>query len=112
MNNSQNFYDFLNWLGISLSESSSPFLILSYVFLFLSGICVLCAVNVLIYLIVIKITEHPNVLSKLSNWRILTKIINLYKNIAWWFIVLDVFLLLYCLSKIIILCWKLISNFN
>jgi len=109
MNNSKIFFDFLNWLGISLSDSSSPILILGYVFLVLSVISLICAVNILIYLIAIKIIEHPKVLDKLSNWIFLSKFIKLYTNIRWWYIILDVLLLIYCLSRIIILCWKITS---
>jgi hypothetical protein len=108
-NNSKIFYDFLNWVGISLSDSSSPILILGYVFLVLSVICLSCAVNILIYLIVNKIIEHPKVLDKLSNWIILTKFINYYKKIRWGFIIFDVLFLILCLVRIIILCWKIIS---
>jgi len=80
-------------------------------FLVLSVICLICAVNILIYLIVNKIIEHPKVLEKLSNWIIITKFIKFYnKNkIRWWYIILDVLLLIYSLSRIIILCWKIIS---
>ena len=103
------FYDFLNWIGIPLSDTSSPILILGYVFLVLSIICLICAINILIYLIVNKIVEHPKVLDKLSNWSYVIKFINFYKNIRWGYVIFDVLFLIYCLSRIIILCWKIIS---
>ena len=78
-------------------------------FLVLSVICLICAVNILIYLIVKKVIEHTKVLDKLSKWIIITKIIKIYNNIRWWYIILDVLFLIYCLSKIIILCWKFLS---
>ena len=66
MKNQNIFYEFLSYLGISISENSSPFLIMSYVFLVLSVICLICAINILIYLLINKIIEHPKVLDKLS----------------------------------------------
>lgn len=62
MNNRKIFYDFLNWVGITISDNSSA--ILGYVLLVLSVICIICAVNILIYLIVKKIIEHPKELEK------------------------------------------------
>jgi len=48
------FYDFLNWLGISISDSRSPLFNCGYYFLVLSVICLICAVNILVSLIVNK----------------------------------------------------------
>jgi hypothetical protein len=40
---------------------------MGYVFLVLSVICLMCAINILLYLIVNKIIDHPIVLHKISN---------------------------------------------
>jgi hypothetical protein len=67
MDKSKIFIDYLKWLGFTIPENSSPILMMFYVFLVLSVISLFCAFNILIYLIINKIIEHPKVLDKISN---------------------------------------------
>lgn len=111
-NKNQIYLEFLNWIGISISDSSPPILILAYVFIVLAVISILCSINILIYLLINKIVEHPKILEKLSKWSILIKLLNFYKNIRLFYVIFDILLLIYCLINIIRLCIKIINTIN
>lgn len=100
----QYIIDFFNFIGVSLREESPPIMRFACGVFCLALICLLCFINILIYITVIYISEHDYLLSKVSNRPLLLKFINYYKNIRFLYLFLEVSLFLWCLLGIIRLC--------
>jgi hypothetical protein len=106
------FFDFLNFIGISLNADSPPIMWFACGIFGLALLCLISFINIIIYITVIYISEHDYVLSKISNRPLLLKFINYYKNIRILYLSLDVIFFLWCLIGIIRLCWKVISGLS
>ena len=110
--NIQIIIDFLNFIGISLRTDSPPIMWFACGVFCLALICLLCFINILIYITVIYISEHDYLLKKIENKPLLLKFINYYKNIRFLYVFLEVSLFLWCLFGIIRLCWRIISGLS
>jgi hypothetical protein len=103
------FFDFVNKIGIPLNQDMPPLLIFSYSVLSLAIICLISFITIMVYIIVIYITKHEILLSKLSNWPRLLKFINFYGNIRFVYLGIEVALFLWSLTAIMRLCWRVIQ---
>lgn len=102
------FFDFLNKIGIPLQPDSPPLLIFSYSIFCLAFICLISFISIILYIIVIYISEHEYLLSKVKDKPKLLKFINYYRNIRMVYLGLEVILFLWCLTAIMRLCWRVI----
>lgn len=103
---------FLNNLGIlvPIDESSSPIVLFALCILVLSVVSLLCFINILLYFMILYITEHKILLDKLPTNVLFIKILNFYKQTRIFFIFVAVTLLVFSLCSIIYLCSKVIQG--
>lgn len=107
--NSQ-FFDILNSLGISVDENTSPIVLFCAVNLLLSIISILCVLNIILYLIVIYISDNDKFLKWISNYNILKKVFSLYKKTRQSYLVFEFIILLINIGSIIWLNFSLING--
>ena len=91
----------LNYMGISVTNNTSPFVWLLCLILLFSEIGVVCLSNIIIYLLILLISENKNLLSKLENRPYLLRILNIYRKTRIAFIITE-FIFLYVIFGIII----------
>lgn len=61
-----NFIEFLNSIGIHVSEDSSPILLFACSVCILSIVSLLCFINIMFYFSILFILDNEKILSKLS----------------------------------------------
>lgn len=96
------------YLLSGISESNQNIFLLALSILILSSICMLCGIQVIIYLLVLYVLEHKVVLDKLSKYPILLKIINLYRKTRLYYLLFEIIFFFTTLSMIIYLCSRLV----
>ena len=101
-------YKLLNYLGIAVSSESSPIVLVLASILILSSVALLSFINIGIYLFSLHLSNNKWLLDKVSNSRILLKLLNIYKKTRIGFIVFEVTLFLVSQSNIIWFCFKCI----
>ena len=96
----------LNWLGISLVENAtdSPVFLLSACVLIFSIIALLCAINIIFYFTVLYLVENKTLLEKISKYKIILKLVNFYKKITMFYLIIDI--LTFIFWNICILIYK------
>ena len=105
--------EFLKNLGINLSETDNvPFeVFFSTNILILCTVSMFCVINIIIYLLVIKSIDTEYIQSKIINYSIVRKILNLYKKTSMTFIVIEFSFILYIHCFIIHSCYRIISAY-
>jgi hypothetical protein len=78
-------------------------------FLILSVISLLCFINILTYFIVLYTIETKFMQEKMDRWKLLKRIMNLYKTTSIYFIGFEILLFLYVNGFIIWSCYRLVS---
>lgn len=79
--------------GIPVTEESSAFLQFISVILLLNSLALICLINIVLYFLVLLITENKNFLNKFTNWPVFLKIINIYRKTRIGFLVIEFFFL-------------------
>lgn len=109
------FQDIINLLNnyeehmlSGISESNQAIFLFALSILLISSVCMLCAIQIIIYLLVLYVLEHKSVLDKLSKYPLLLKIINLYRKTRIYYIVFEIIFFFTTLSMIIYLCSRLV----
>ena len=105
--------EFLKNLGINLSDTDNvPFeVFFSTNILILCTVSMFCVINIIIYLLVIKSIDTECIQSKIINYSIVRKILNLYKKTSMTFIVIEFSFILYIHCFIIHSCYRIISAY-
>ena len=105
--------EFLKNLGINLSDTDNvPFeVFFSTNILILCTVSMFCVINIIIYLLVIKSIDTEYIQSKIINYSIVRKILNLYKKTSMTFIVIEFSFILYIHCLIIHSCYRIISAY-
>lgn len=104
--------EFLNTYGIYLDDSAPTVIKLSLYFLILSLILLFNYVNICIYLLSIYIVSHDKLLKKIpEKYKYIHKIINYYKNIRVFYILIEFVFLYICLGLMISLSYGLVSYY-
>ena len=105
--------EFLKNLGINLSDTDNvPFeVFFSTNILILCTVSMFCVINIIIYLLVIKSIDTEYIQSKIINYSIVRKILNLYKKTSMTFIVIEFSFILYIHCFIIHSCYRIISAY-
>ena len=105
--------EFLKNLGINLSDTDNvPFeVFFSTNILILCTVSMFCVINIIIYLLVIKSIDKEYIQSKIINYSIVRKILNLYKKTSMTFIVIEFSFILYIHCFIIHSCYRIISAY-
>ena len=105
--------EFLKNLGINLSNTDNvPFeVFFSTNILILCTVSMFCVINIIIYLLVIKSIDTEYIQSKIINYSIVRKILNLYKKTSMTFIVIEFSFILYIHCFIIHSCYRIISAY-
>ena len=80
----QNIIDFLHIFGINMkvNESSSPILIFACVILVLGLVCLLCSIQIVLYIAVLYITANELLLSRFQANKYVYKFINIFRKIS------------------------------
>ena len=102
------FFQFLEMLGVSASLETNPYVLFICCILVLSVFCMASFINILIYCVVLYITEHKLFLDKIAKYKLINKIIPIYRKKSLTFLIIEVFLFLFCLSCIILLCLQFV----
>ena len=103
------YLEYLKYLGIQLDSPLPPLVNLSLIFIILSVISLLSVINISIYLLSIYILSDKRILSKIpSKYVYIHKLLNFYKNIRIFYILIEVILLLFCICIIIYLNYILV----
>ena len=98
--------------GLNFDDTASTFVLFCAYFMFCSGLCLLCVVNIVVYAVSIYIASNEKILSKIpSKYGYIHKLLNYYKNIRIFLILIEVIILLFSLCVIIYLNYILISPF-
>ena len=105
--------EFLKNLGINLSDTDNvPFeVFFSTNILILCTVSMFCVINIIIYLLVIKSIDTEYIQSKIINYSIVRKILNLYKKTSMTFIVVEFSFILYIHCFIFHSCYRIISAY-
>ena len=105
--------EFLKNLGINLSDTDNvPFeVFFSTNILILCTVSMFCVINIIIYLLVIKSIDTEYIQSKIINYSIVRKILNLYKKTSMTFIVIEFSFILYIHCFTIHSCYRIISAY-
>ena len=105
--------EILKNLGINLSDTDNvPFeVFFSTNILILCTVSMFCVINIIIYLLVIKSIDTEYIQSKIINYSIVRKILNLYKKTSMTFIVIEFSFILYIHCFIIHSCYRIISAY-
>ena len=105
--------EFLKNLGINLSDTDNvPFeVFFSTNILILCTVSMFCVINIIIYLLVIKSIDTEYIQSKIINYSIVRKILNLYKKTSMTFIVIEFSFILYIHCFINHSCYRIISAY-
>ena len=105
--------EILKNLGINLSNTDNvPFeVFFSTNILILCTVSMFCVINIIIYLLVIKSIDTEYIQSKIINYSIVRKILNLYKKTSMTFIVIEFSFILYIHCFIIHSCYRIISAY-
>ena len=105
--------EFLKNLGINLSDTDNvPFeVFFSTNILILCTVSMFCVINIIIYLLVIESIDTEYIQSKIINYSIVRKILNLYKKTSMTFIVIEFSFILYIHCFIIHSCYRIISAY-
>ena len=105
--------EFLKNLGINLSDTDNvPFeVFFSTNILILCTVSMFCVINIIIYLLVIKSIDTEYIQSKIINYSIVRKILNLYKKTSMTFIVIEFSFILYIHCFIFHSCYRIISAY-
>ena len=106
----QNITDFLRLLGINITinDSTSPIVLFACVILVLSIIALLCFINIVIYFTVLYLTEHKIFIDKISEYKYILKIINIYRKTRLPYLLFEIILYLICSCSIIWFCIRII----
>ena len=101
---------FQSYFGFSLNPSAytSPVFLLSCSILIFSLVALFCFVNIILYFAVLYILENKSLLEKVSQYKLLVKIINFYKNIRLFYLLVEILLFIFCFSAIISYCIRVI----
>lgn len=99
-------------IHVDLSTPQSPLFLFAVSILVFSVIGLVCFIQILIYLVVIYVSDHPILLDKISKYPILVRIFKLYKTTRIAYLLLESGFLLFSLGSIIKLCLKVIYLFN
>ena len=106
------YYLSLLGININLNENSSPILLFACAVLLLSAIVLFCFINILIYLLVIYISEHKVLLDKLPTNKLFLRIFNIYKGTRYYYLLIEVLFLLFNLGSIMWLCLRIIYSLS
>lgn len=100
-------------LGINLSDIDNvPFEVLFSTNIFiLCTVSIFCVFNIIIYLLVIKSIDTEYIQSKIINYSIVRKILNLYKKTSMTFIVIEFSFILYIHCFILQSCYRILSAY-
>ena len=102
------FFQFLQTLGINVNANSDPHLLFICSLFVLAILSMVSFINMLIYCVVLYITEHKLFLEKISKYKLLSKLVPYYRKTRISFLILELLIFLGCLSSIIVLCYKFI----
>ena len=83
----------------------------SYAWMCSCSVSMFCVINIIIYLLVIKSIDTEYIQSKIINYSIVRKILNLYKKTSMTFIVIEFSFILYIHCFIIHSCYRIISAY-
>ena len=103
---------FLNSYGlhITINQDTQPIVLFCIVILTLSLISIISCLNIVIYYIIINISDNKKVLDFLSKHPILLKVFNYYKNIRTFYIIIDFLFLFLNIAAIFALCFYVVYN--
>jgi len=75
------FFDLFNYIGINIKPDSPPLLLFACSIFMLAVLCLISFITIILYIVVIYISEHKILLNKISDKPILLKFVNYYRNI-------------------------------
>ena len=105
--------EFLKYFGVEAPDTNSNILVV-YAFgnLVLSLLALFCIINILIYFLILKLSENQLIVSKIEKHKILFKLFVLYKNTRRFYIIVELFIFTYTLGCIIWLSWNVLYVFT
>ncbi len=103
----------LDYFGfhVDFNVRQSPIFLFAVCVLIFSIIALVSFIQILFYLVVIYISDHPILLVKISKYPILVKIYKIYKQTRIAYLLLEAGFLIFSLGSIIKLCIKTIQAF-
>ena len=97
-------------LGLNFDDTASTFVLFCAYYMFCSGLCLLCVVNIVVYAVSIYIASNEKILSKIpSKYVYIHKIIKFNKKINIGLIIFEVLILLFCLIVMFSLSFGIVS---
>lgn len=103
---------FLNSLGfnITLTENPSPLLLFALCILVFSLISLFCIINIIMYLLVVYVSDNKKVLEIVSKHAWVLKIFNLYKQTRIVYLVGEFIFLIFVVCSMIWLCYRIVNG--
>ena len=102
----------LNYIGIELTDTTEPIVVFCIGLLTLSVVALLAFINIGIYLLTIHIANNKTLLEYIADWKILLKMIDIYKKTRIAFIIIEIGFFMFCQLTIISLCLKVIYGLS
>ena len=93
-------------LDVVLDDETSPFLVFVSGIFCMSLITLLSFINILIYTVILYITEHKLFLDKINKYPFLVKVIGYYRKTRLSFLIIEVLFFTFSLLAIIYLSYK------
>lgn len=106
------FFEFLEYLGIHVNESSSPILLFACVILVLSSVALLCLVNIVFYYITMFILDNKKLIDIIRRKMppFVIKILHLYKKTRIVYVITEFIFLFICIGSIAWLCFRIVRG--
>lgn len=96
-------------MGVNLNESSSAIVNLCLANLIFSTVSLLCVLNILLYLVVLYVSDRLDLISLISKYRILSKLFDFYRKTRISYLVFEFIFLLAAIGFTINLNYSVLS---